>query len=64
LSAYKSIEKTTINLTDISNVWPEYEGNLVFIQGYVKYPASPAVVDDFFGLSLETPLLRREVMMY
>jgi len=32
---YKQIERECIKLQDISQIWPENEGRLVYLQGYI-----------------------------
>lgn len=36
LSKYKEILENTVELKDISKVWPENEGRMVYLQGFMN----------------------------
>ena len=36
LSKYKEILENTVELNDISEVWPENEGRMVYLQGFMN----------------------------
>ena len=36
LSKYKEILENTVELKDISEVWPENEGRMVYLQGFMN----------------------------
>eukprot|EP00347_Sterkiella_histriomuscorum_P011826 403370955 len=60
---YEKISRSCMKLRDTSQVWREYEGQYVYIQGRIRYEQKPSIQDEYFGISLNAPILKREVHM-
>ena len=63
LQKLKEVESNAVKLIDISEVWPENEGKLVFLQGFMKIDRQ-LITDDLFGVQAKAPILIREAEMY
>ncbi len=63
LQKLKEVERNAVKLIDISEVWPENEGKLVFLQGFMKIDRQ-LITDDLFGVQAKAPILIREAEMY
>ena len=63
LQKLKEVERNAVKLIDISEVWPENEGKLVFLQGFMKVDRQ-LITDDLFGVQAKAPILIREAEMY
>jgi hypothetical protein len=48
---------------DTSEVWPENEGKMVFVQGFMKL-GEERLLDRDFGIAAKVPFLIREAEMY
>ena len=63
LHKYVMLERLTMKLKDISKVWSENEGKWIYLQGYMRYSEKPAIHEEYFGMCINAPILRREVHM-
>ena len=50
-------------MKDISEVWPENDGKMVYVQGFMKL-GEERLVDRDFGIVAKVPFLIREAEMY
>jgi hypothetical protein len=57
------LESQAIKVKDISEVWPENDGKMVFVQGFMKL-GEERLVDRDFGIVAKVPFLIREAEMY
>ena len=63
MGKFKEIVDKTVVLKDISGVWEENEGKIVYFQGFLK-TNDELITDRDFGVSISAPLLIREAEMY
>ncbi len=63
LRKFKEIEEQAVKVKDISEIWPENEGKIVFIQGFMKL-GDEKIVDRDFGVVVKAPFLIRDAEMY
>lgn len=52
-----------MQVKDVSEVWPENEGKLVYIQGFMKLSGEGGARDRNFGIEIRAPFLIREAEM-
>lgn len=63
LRSYSQLESQAIKVKDLSEVWPENDGKLVYVQGFMKL-GEERLVDRDFGIVAKVPFLIREAEMY
>ena len=47
-------------MKDISEIWPENDGKMVFVQGFMKLGDDERLIDRDFGIVAKVPFLIRE----
>ena len=57
------LENQTVKVRDTSEIWPENDGKMVFVQGFMKL-GEERLVDRDFGIVAKVPFLIREAEMY